>query len=495
MARKILLVDSDAGFLQTTTDVLARSAFTVETASDGARALEAALAGKPDLVITNYHLPIFSGERLRSFLRNNPTTFHIPFIFLVDEERARDASLASLGKDGVLVKPVGREELLRRIGEAFGADKIERRSVQRGESGVEGNLKDVSLVDLTQIFSLNRRTGILAVSRGGTEGQVYFRNGEVVSCQLGSARGEKAFFRMLHWKDGSFRYSPNDYTVSRDISRSSDALLMEGLRQLDEWAGLAGKMPSDGSLLTLAKNPDDLPNELRPVTQEVLLLLEFYNRVGEIVDKCSYTDYEICRTIIALIQKGIIEVATGPGSPGRPGGPLLSTETAVQVCALLGRDERSQLGYGTGRVLVFADPPELVRDFLARASEIPEFSLSRDNFSNQEVLAFSFGTLGNLVIGETAQIALFLLPCRKDALPAWKPFSEGAMGAILLTRDGAEGESATLARRFVAGGLGLPMLTAAAGPDGMFHPSDVLSRFFALLLAERASAADPVSVG
>jgi CheY-like chemotaxis protein len=488
MTRRIMLVDSDEKFLEQTAEILGRSAFAVETAADGARALETALSWKPDLVITNYHLPVFSGERLRSFLRNNPTTFHIPFIFLVDEKRARDASLASLGSDAVLVKPVAREDILRRVGEAFGSEKPAARGPARaGEGGVEGNLKDVSLVDLVQIFSLNRRTGVLVVSRGALPGQVYFRNGEVVSCQLGEARGEKAFFRMLHWKDGTFRYSPSDYTVSRDISRASDALLMEGLRQLDEWPALADKMPPRGSRLTLTKDPDDLPPELRPVTQEVLLLLEFYDRVEDIVDKCSYSDYEICRTVVGLIQKGIVQVATNPREAGRVGGPLLTPEQSVKICSHLVTDERSPLGHGTGRLLLFADPPGLVREFLARASAVPEFLLSRDNFSNQEVLAYSFGALGALAITDNAHLVLFLLPCRKEALPVWRPFSEGAVGAILLSRaEKGREEDARQVRDFVRGHLGMPLLEVEAFADRAFDPAEVFSRFFALLLREEA---------
>lgn len=483
MARKILLVDSDPRFLAATAEVLSRSAFAVESAGDGGRALEAALSGKPDLVLTNYHLPVFSGERLRSFLRNNPTTFHIPFIFLVDEARARDASLASLGNDPVLIKPVGREDLMRRIEEAFGGTPRAGRPARGEEAGVEGNLRDVSLVDLTQIFSLNRRTGILAVKAGDREGQVFFHSGEVVSCQLGTARGEKAFFRMLHWKDGTFRYSPEDHTVARDISRNSDALLMEGLRQLDEWGGVAAKMPPPGSRLSLIKDPEDLPPELRPITQEVLLLLEFYDRVEEIVDKCSYSDYEISRTIIGLVQKGIVAVSTGEGGAERAYGPLFPPEKAVRVIGLLEKDERSPVGSAMGRILVFADPPDLVKSFLARAGEVPEFSLSRDNFSNQEVLAFSFGALGTLDVSDAARLTLFLLPCRQDATPVWKPFAEGGVGALLLTLPGKGKEGcAPLVGEFTAR-IGMPLLHADADGQGTFSPSAVLSRLFDLILS------------
>ncbi len=487
MGRRILLVDGDAAFTSSMAAALAAAGHAVETAPDGARALESGLSGKPDVVVTNYHLPVFSGERLRSFLRSNPTTFHIPFVFLLDQDRAADASLAGLGRDTVLVKPLQADHLLHRVEEACSAPRVEAKPSRSSETGVEGNLSDVSLTDLVQIFALNRRTGILAVTHS-EEGKVFFRDGGVVSCQVGEVRGEKAFFRLLQWKEGAFRYTPTPVTVSRDISRSPDALLMEGLRQLDEWEALRGKLPRPDQRLALAKDPDTLPRDLRPVTQEVLLLLEFYDRMDDLVNKCSYSDYEIVKTVVGLIQKGIVEVASGSHEAPRPAGPLLAPEQAVRIASALPRDELSPVGYETGRILLLADPPELVRPFLARTGELPEFHLSRDNFSNQEVLASSFGAVGRLDISENAHLLLFLLPCRADYSPVWRPFTEGALGAIILRQPGEEGPGPRLAREILAGRLRLPLLTVETSPAREASPAQALVAFFQLLLPPGAAA-------
>ena len=91
--KKILLVDADTGLLNKLGKRIKKAGYEVDVASDGSGALESALLRKPDLIITNYHLPLFDGERLRAFLRNNPTTTHIPFIVLFDAERGHRAYL------------------------------------------------------------------------------------------------------------------------------------------------------------------------------------------------------------------------------------------------------------------------------------------------------------------------------------------------------------------------------------------------------------------
>ncbi len=119
--KKILLVDADTKLLGKLGKRITKAGYEINTASDGSGALESALLKKPDLIITNYHLPLFDGERLRAFLRNNPTTTHIPFIFLIDAERGHDEVLASIGgeRDTFLVKPFRWQEMQERIESTF----------------------------------------------------------------------------------------------------------------------------------------------------------------------------------------------------------------------------------------------------------------------------------------------------------------------------------------------------------------------------------------
>jgi CheY-like chemotaxis protein len=459
--KKILLVDADTKLLGKLGKRITKAGYEVNTASDGSGALESALLKKPDLIITNYHLPLFDGERLRAFLRNNPTTTHIPFIFLIDAERGHDEVLASIGgeRNTFLVKPFRWQEMQERIESTF--DPMNEKPVsQPVGTGVEGSLSEVSLVDLLQIFGLNRRTGTLFLQYGEQQGRIHLEDGSVVSVVLGETTGEKALYRILRWHEGSFRYHPGHTDVTRDIARSMDALLMEGMRQLDEWGSLVKLMPPPSTVLKLSKSRDELPQNMRPVTQEILLLMEFYDTLQDIVERSTHTDYDVCQSILGLIQKGIINTTTDEKSPVVKDEPLITGEEAITIHRILRPGQGDYADYHWGKILVFSSEVDLITLFISRISEDAEFKLSRDNFSNQEIINSSFGGMGTLEISENTYLQVFLLPSSIQYFPLWRAFSEGTVGAFFLHGGdiGDDIHSLEAVKSFIEGDLKRPVV-------------------------------------
>lgn len=495
MAFKLLLIDPDESLVKKLGRRLKKAAYEVRTASDGASALEAAIVSKPDLIITNYHLPVFDGERLRAFLRNNPSTSPIPFIFMINADREKDTTLASIGPDPTVIKPFRWEEISEKISRVLSPEGKDD-GIKGVSSGVEGHLQEVSLVDLLQIFSLNRRTGIVTLTYRDQTGTVYLKEGEVINAAQREIRGEKALYRMLRWREGTFQYQPDQFTVSRGISRSTDALLMEGMRQLDEWETLQTRMPPPETVLKINKKPEELPKDLRPATQEVLLLLEFYQSVEDLVEKSTYTDYEICKSILGLVQKGIITPVEERRLAKRESASLIEAELALKIRKLLETDGISASGSAWGKVLLFSSNADLLKLFLAEVGDLEEFRLSRDNFSNQEVLNASFGNLGNLEISDKIRIQLFVLPLDDQAQPMWKPFSQGALGAILLTDQGnGEQKAFPLVRQFVQEDLKYPFVhweMDSGGGEGPFAV-DMMKELFNRLVIVSGESGDDAS--
>jgi hypothetical protein len=52
----------------------------------------------------------------------------------------------------------------------------------------------------------------------------------------GRLRGDEAFYAMLRLKDGEFALDPNFTPQARVINDSPEALLLEGMRRMDEGA-------------------------------------------------------------------------------------------------------------------------------------------------------------------------------------------------------------------------------------------------------------------
>src|SRR5690242_4842920 len=80
--KTILVADDESHILHVVSLKLRNAGFNVLTARDGQEALELAQQQKPDLLITDYHMPQLSGLELCQRLKQGHDTNHIPAIML-----------------------------------------------------------------------------------------------------------------------------------------------------------------------------------------------------------------------------------------------------------------------------------------------------------------------------------------------------------------------------------------------------------------------------
>jgi len=111
---------------------------------------------------------------------------------------------------------------------------LDQRATRRQARGVSGSLREMNLPDMVQILYQGRKSGNLRIrAREGT-GEIHFAEGNVVNALWGEARGEAAFFEMLKLADGEFSLDPSFAAPARVIQQSCEALLLEGMRRIDE---------------------------------------------------------------------------------------------------------------------------------------------------------------------------------------------------------------------------------------------------------------------
>ncbi|MGE4340409.1 MAG: response regulator [Pigmentiphaga sp.] len=109
MTRTVLVVDDSATLRRIVESALEATGWTVWPASHGQHALDelAARKGVPNLVITDWNMPVMDGLGLLRALRASPAYADLPILVLTTEtddaskEAARDA-----GATGWLSKPV-----------------------------------------------------------------------------------------------------------------------------------------------------------------------------------------------------------------------------------------------------------------------------------------------------------------------------------------------------------------------------------------------------
>lgn len=121
MARKILLVDDEAGFTELLKMNLERSgAFEVRIENDSTKAVAAARDFMPDAILLDVVMPGMDGGDVQAQLQSNPHLSGIPVVMLtalVDSTELSEGAVAQAGSQMVLPKPVNLPLLLRVLDE------------------------------------------------------------------------------------------------------------------------------------------------------------------------------------------------------------------------------------------------------------------------------------------------------------------------------------------------------------------------------------------
>lgn len=238
---------------------------------------------------------------------------------------------------------------------------------------IEGPLQDIGIHDVFQLLDLARKSGRLSVRSDvrNNEGRVYFESGAVVhaamrnnphtlgallrnagkisdrelqkaaaaqangdSRRLGEiliAQGsvtrrdverymrqqiETVVFDLFSWKEGTFSFADGrDERVIIDaaVRVSTESLLMEGARRIDEWSRMSDRIPSPGVTPRLASPRDGTESyiDLRPAEWEVLALIDGEHSLRDIAGELALSEFEVAKTVYGMLSTELIEIAPG----------------------------------------------------------------------------------------------------------------------------------------------------------------------------------------
>jgi hypothetical protein len=112
-------------------------------------------------------------------------------------------------------------------------DEMAQRPAQT-PSGFQGSMGGLPLVDLLQVWSMNRVSGLVTIASGHQTGHLYFVDGEIVHAEADGLSGERAVQAIIGWPEGSFELAPNTTTLERSIEKTLSHLLLDAHRELDE---------------------------------------------------------------------------------------------------------------------------------------------------------------------------------------------------------------------------------------------------------------------
>ena len=235
---------------------------------------------------------------------------------------------------------------------------------------IEGPLRELGIHDVFQLLDLSRKTGALRVTSElrDNEGTVYFEGGRVIHAAIKSnphplgaillksgkvteadlqhARAmqrdgdrrrlgeilvelgavtpkelerqvrlqiEAVVFELMSWREGFFSFEErgvDDAPAEATIRISTESLLMEGARRIDEWSRIADKVPHLGVIPLLAPVHDDHPSllDLLPNEWAVLALIDGQLDLRGIAHTLAQSEFDIAKIAYGLVSTGVIEL-------------------------------------------------------------------------------------------------------------------------------------------------------------------------------------------
>ena len=309
--QQLLLVDADPRSTRVLEVSLKKAGYSVTTASDGLDAISKLEVSTPDLVLSDTRLPRLDGYALVRRLKDRAEWASIPVVFLTSQKSVEDKIRGlELGVEDYLTKPIFVRELLARVNLLLARrthDTITTRNSVGGRTRFTGSIQDMAVVDLLQTFEVSRKSGVVHLSSDKQQAHVFFRDGKIIDANLGRLRGEEAIYRILIWNEADFEVEFTQVRQEDIIGTSTQGILMEGMRRVDEWTRLLEQLPSLATIFEidhaqLLERLNEIPDELNGI----LRLFDGHRSLMDVVDESPFEDLSTLSTISKLYFEGLL---------------------------------------------------------------------------------------------------------------------------------------------------------------------------------------------
>lgn len=412
MTRTVLLIEPDVDVLGTLASKLRSRGLEVWIADGLDGALTRARAGLPQVLLVSGSVALEHGfeERLAS----------VAGLSEVPRFRLSDADAAGELEAGVLPRNNG-EAIAQRV------HAVPARAAATVESSdFRGDLAQVSVPDLLQLLSMNRRSGTLTLQTPLGTGEVRLFDGEVVDALYRRLEGQKALYRLVGEREGIFSFASGaSMSLLRRIDAPTNSLLLEGMRQFDEVHRLrdAMRLESDGFIAVASPT-----SEASDTVQQLLEMLVTPRTLGELLDEVPALDLEILSALKDLLDSGAVRrIAFGSQRV-----ELADPERLGVLAALAQRVARAGFR-GSPRVGVAGSPRRLL-GVLAALGRIAEAMLPSEAVPTAPIPH----VLATVRLGDGVDLDVIGLPLVEAYAPLWGFVLPGCTSIALAGDDGSE---------------------------------------------------------
>lgn len=151
--KTVLIIEDDTALRENTAELLELANYAVLTAANGSIGIKLAKSALPDIVVCDIMMPEVDGYGVLEALSLEPTTTHIPFIFLSARTEHKEIRKGmDLGADDYLTKPFEEEELLSALASRLAKAEILSNAIHVTAEENENNESIRNLNELKNLF-------------------------------------------------------------------------------------------------------------------------------------------------------------------------------------------------------------------------------------------------------------------------------------------------------------------------------------------------------
>jgi len=385
MGYKILVVEDDGPVMNLLVNILELEKYEVCQARNGQEALDKLLSFTPDVILSDVMMPVMNGFELLKQMQGDEKTRYIPFLFLSAKKEIQDrVEGLSIGADDYICKPFAIDELLIRIKTRLRKKETLLEAHSHMHGAIIGDLTIFPIVDLVQILRLERKTGEVTLSFKRNKSFIRINQGEVVDVEYGQLSGIQAFRSILEHHEGwfSFQMSPDLFPVK--LSISTQELLVESTKQLDEFKHLLSQLPPLDQIYQVSTRQSETVLSVREM--KVLYLFDGEKNLGEVLQTSPFDRSKTVKIIGSLLNNGFIEDADHTHVQSKPGPEFVLTsldeETKNGLCSLL------KAHHGIPCILIVSLDETPVNSFIFRLCGPPDKNVHDSSFQKKEKIDF-----------------------------------------------------------------------------------------------------------
>lgn len=227
---------------------------------------------------------------------------------------------------------------------------------------IRGNLSEASLADVLQLLAIGQKSGCLSIAGDTSLASVHFERGRIVHAEIVNRRErlgdrllrhgllsarelssvlvagapandrdvaeallgagiidhdtllpqyraavEEAVYHLFAWTRGTFTFEADARSGTRDalVSISTDSLLLEGARRVDEWTLIEKKIPSLDLIFEL-DSPKLAGREI-PLSDEQASLLPYIDGTADVdalIERTGMSEFDVGKALYGLVTAG-----------------------------------------------------------------------------------------------------------------------------------------------------------------------------------------------